>query len=392
MSQYRILSPLGAVLILLIFGACGAGGTESDLPTVSVIAESPSLLEPIENSLVDASEMFTGRDLTQTPDLDEAVTVVLENGVDTLIDQDGVYILSGDYRDVTVVVEADNDEAKVQLVLDGLTIINTDSPVIYVKTADKAFITTLETDNFLSTSGAIGTDDGTNLDAVIFSRSDLILNGIGNLTISSFEENGISSKDDLKITGGSLKVDSKHDGLEANDSIRIAAGTISINAGADALHSENDEDLSLGYIYIHGGDLSITAGDDALRGNSFIQIDGGTINVADSYEGLEATRIRISGGSLDIYSSDDGINVTGKTPGDVLLEIYGGDISVEVGEGDTDAFDANGDLAIYGGTINVTTPRSAFDVDGTLDFVGGTVTINGETVSEIPVTRGGRIR
>ena len=385
----RIVPFLWSLSILLIFGACSAVENESDMPGEPVDLQAPSLLQPIENSLVDASDMFTARDLTQIPDLDEAVALSLEDGGDTVIDRGGVYILSGDYREVTVVVDADNDEAKVQLVLDSLTITNTNAPAIYVKSADKVFITTLETDNTLSVSEAIAADGDTNLDAVIFSRSDLILNGSGNLTVLSVEENGISSKDNLKITGGSLEINSKNDGLEANDSIRIAGGVIAINAGADGLHSENNDDSSLGNIYVYKGELNITAGDDAIRGNSFIQIDGGRITVADSYEGLEATHIRISGGSLDIYSSDDGINVAAKTPSEVLLEIYDGTIGVEVGSGDTDAIDANGDMAIYGGTINVTTPRSAFDVDGTLDFAGGTVTINGVTVDEIPVTRGG---
>ena len=107
------------------------------------------------------------------------------------------------------------------------------------------------------------------------------------------------------------------------------------------------------------------------------------------YEGLEATQIKITGGNLEIYSTDDGINVTAKTSADVLLEIYDGNISVEVGRGDTDAFDANGDMSIFGGDINIKTSRSAFDVDGAVKYTGGRVSINGEVIDELPITSRG---
>ena len=51
-----------------------------------------------------------------------------------------------------------------------------------------------------------------------------------------------------------------------------------------------------------------------------------------------------------------------------------------VGSGDTDAFDANGDIYISGGTIDVTA-QSAFDFDGTAELTGGTVTVNGEQIT-----------
>ncbi|WP_379136718.1 carbohydrate-binding domain-containing protein [Paenibacillus sp. sgz500958] len=45
------------------------------------------------------------------------------------------YVLSGEVDNVTVVVDAGED-TKVQIVLDGVSIINEDAPAIYVKAAD----------------------------------------------------------------------------------------------------------------------------------------------------------------------------------------------------------------------------------------------------------------
>ncbi|MGL1890123.1 MAG: carbohydrate-binding domain-containing protein [Spirochaetaceae bacterium] len=353
----------------------------------SIIAEVLEITE-FENSIIEQGTLFTDRDLIQNPDLTDATRMLLKDGSEILIEEEGLYILEGDVVDTFIVIDVP-DNAKVQLILDNLTIINKDIPTIYVKSADKVYITTLSGNSTLSVTGKYRSNNEVNLDAVIFSKSDLVLNGIGALDILSKYGNGISSKDDLKITGGTLNIDSSLDGLEANDSIRIYNGNISIKSGADALHSENDNDPLLGYIYMQNGVLNIIAADDAIRGTSFIQIDGGNINIETCQEGIEATQILINGGTIKIYATDDGINATAKSPMDVLIEVYGGDISIKMASGDTDGFDSNGDLYIYGGTIDFE-GGSSFDADGTAELVKGDVTINGELVTELPENRQGR--
>ncbi|MEZ4813004.1 MAG: hypothetical protein R2883_05910 [Caldisericia bacterium] len=54
-------------------------------------------------------------------------------------------------------------------------------------------------------------------------------------------------------------------------------------------------------------------------------------------------------------------------------------------QGDTDAFDSNGNIYVNGGTINVNA-RSSFDPEGKAEFNGGTVIINGEEVTELPIS------
>ncbi|MBS7527648.1 carbohydrate-binding domain-containing protein [Fusibacter paucivorans] len=338
-------------------------------------------------AVLDLDNMFSDRDLEQTADTSKAVAIALTDGNDVNIFEEGVYVLSGDVENVTVTVQAD-DEAKVQLVLDGVSITNENTAPINIESADKVFIALVSDENTLSVTGEYVNTTDTNIDAVIFSKSDLVLNGTGSVTISSATANGITSKDDLKITGGTYTIAAALDAVEANDSIRIYDGIFIIDTGKDAFHSENDDDLNLGYMYIKNGNFTISAADDGMQANSIMQIDGGDIDIITSTEGIEATFVRINGGNIDIYATDDGINASDNSDYTVAIEVNGGNINVEVGPGDTDGFDANGTITINGGTIAVTA-NSAFDADVSATLNGGDVTVNGETVTELPTAQRG---
>ena len=231
------------------------------------------------------------------------------------------------------------EDAKVQLVLDGVSISNTDSSAIYVTEADKVFITTTEgSSNTLSVSGSFVADGDTNLDAVIFSKQDLVLNGLGSLNVSASEGNAITSKDDLKVTGGTytLTAESKK-GLEANDRIMIYDGNFTISAK----------------------------------------------------EGMEAIQMIIDGGDITISASDDGLNATLNSENyDVLVEINNGNIKIDMAQGDTDGIDSNGDITINGGRIEINC-QSPFDYDGTGTLNGGSITVNGEETTELTNQFGG---
>ena len=325
-------------------------------------------------------DLFTERDLLQTVDTGSAIAVTVSDGDEIRITQEGVYVLSGSAVNATVIVDA--PDAKVQLALDGLTVVNDGFPCIYCVDADKVFVTVVS-DSSLTVTGAFRADGSTNTDGVIFSRCDLVLNGTAALTISS-SENGVVCKDDLKITGGAYTITAASKAVEANDSIRVAGGSLALTAGTDGLHAENDDDDSLGYIYIGGGVLSIRAGDDAIHAATVVQIDGGELALVAA-EGIEATYVQINGGTLSIQASDDGINAANKSSAcRIAVEINGGEITVVMGAGDTDGVDSNGDIIVNGGTITVT-GNSTFDYDGTAQYNGGTIIVNGQQIDYIPI-------
>ena len=387
MKKRMIIAMLSATVLL---AACGQAASENSKTVESAkqTVSSEVSIEQLSSSgtdsgrsvEIDSSDQFTERDMQQTPDLSDAEYITVSDGKDITIDSEGVYVLSGNAANVTVYVEAD-DQDKVQLVLDGLSISNTDSPCIYVKSADKVFITTVSDDNELTVSGSFSSDGDTNTDAVIFSKDDLVLNGSGYLGITSLD-NGISGKDDIKLTGGTIEIACSGSAVEAHDEILIADGCIKITKCNDGLHAEDNDDDTTGYIYIAGGTINIQAADDGIHATTIVKIDDGDITLTAA-EGIEGTQIEISGGTIDITASDDGINAAQKSSSlSPLFELNGGNVNIAMGTGDTDGVDSNGDIRINGGTISIT-GQSTFDYDGKAEYNGGTIIENGEETNTI---------
>ena len=359
------------LIVLLLLSACSAGtqnSKQTDAQTNGSASSAPNI----------STDVFTDRDLAQTADLSGAASITVSNNGSDTISSEGVYVLSGTACNYTLYVIAGSD-AKVQLVLDGVSITNDSTPCIIVNTADKVFLTTTDSENTMAVTGAFSGDE----DAVVYSRDDLTLNGVGTLTVISAEGNGVSGKDDVKITGGTYGITSGKDAIEANDSISICGGDLTVASRKDGLHSEYSKDDTLGSVYISGGTLNISVAADAIQANSSIVIDGGTMNLSGR-EGIEATYVQINDGEITIEATDDGINASSKsslfsTP---TIEITGGTLTITMAAGDTDAVDANGNLIITGGRIDITA-QLAFDFDGTVTFTGGTVYVNGSQMTQI---------
>ena len=377
---------IAATMLAASLTACSSGGDGSSAAagstSDSAASTSQSIINTANNADTSSTTVFTERDMTQSVDTTDSKTITMSDGKNVTITEAGVYEIKGSAKDAEIIVDA-ADDAKVQLVLNGVTLTNSSLPCVYVKNADKVFVTTQKgTTNALSVTGTFSADGNTKTDAVIFSKDDLVLNGEGMLNISS-TDNGISGKDDIKITGGTLSIDCASDAIETNDDISVADGYITINSQKDGLHAENDEVNTQGSIYIGGGTLNINASSDGIQGTTTVVIDGGTINISSS-EGIEATNVTINDGDITIEASDDGINATNKsTAASIAVTINGGSIKINMGAGDTDGIDSNGDIYITGGTVDIS-GQSCCDYDGKAEKTGGTLIINGTETDTIP--------
>ena len=394
---YQRIAIVPIVALGLAVAGCNkqaVNGTATTAPTTNTATttttQKNTTLNYSKNSPLDTTNMFTQTDLTQTVDTTNAKKITLEDGKDVTIDTAGTYVITGSATNSTVIVNASAD-AGVHLVFDNVSITNTNKPAVYTVNAKNVYVTTTQNStNNLKVTGEFTEDNGDDIDAVIFAKTNITLNGLGTLNIDS-SANGVASNNDLKVTGGTYNVNTTKHGFKALNSIRIADGTFNINATKDGFHSENEDDSATGYVYIAGGNFTINSEDDGIQGTTITEIDGGTFDI-NAVEGIEGTYVQINDGTIKIYATDDGINASEKaTNYDVQIEINGGNLDIIMAEGDTDALDANGTLTINGGNINITA-QFAFDFDLTASLNGGTVIVNGTQVTSITnsMMEGGR--
>ena len=385
-------------LSLCLLAGCGGTSNSTGTDTVNTTADSAD----VDFSQAD-EDMFTDRDRRTEYDESNGVLIQLNgtsatassgsvkiSGTTITITEEATYIISGTLDNGMIIVNAP-DTAKLQLVLNGVSINSETSAPIYILEADKVFLTLADgTENVLSNGGTFTAIDENNIDAVIFSKQDLTLNGDGSLTVTSPAGHGIVCKDDLVVTSGTYTVNSASHGLDANDSVRITGETnITIDAGKDGIHCENTDAANLGFIYISNGTMNIEAEGDGIAAGAYVQVENGTFDLlagggsvngsnassgnyggfmsgggrggmrpggsqnttnttdenSTSMKGVKAaSSILINGGAFNIDSADDSVH------SDASVTINGG--AFEIASGD-DAIHAEDTLTITAGTINI---------------------------------------
>ena len=280
-----------ALSMTAVAGCTGTKSSTGNVVSSETEVNAEETVAQSETGTISSTDMFTERDLAGTYEESGAVYVTLSgdgitgetdgvaiNGQTVTITAEGTYIFSGTLSEGQIVVDADN--AKVQIVFDNVDITCASSAAVYVKSAEKVFVTLAEgAQNTLRNTDEYVAIDDNNIDAVIFAKSDLTLNGTGSLTIVSAEGHGIVSKDDLKITGGTYDITAAGHALSGKDSVRIADGTFILTAEKDGIHAENADDEEKGYIYIADGDFTITSDGDGMDASSIVQIEDGTFDI-----------------------------------------------------------------------------------------------------------------
>ena len=376
------------------------------------------------NAAAKETQLFSDRDLSGEYDAAACERITLSDagcttdskkvtidGSVITITGEGDYLLEGALSDGRIVVDVDKNE-KVQLVLNGVALTAKTSAAIYVKKADKVFITLADgTKNTLANGGTFEAVDDNNIDAVIFSKDDLTLNGTGELSVNAPAGHGIVSKNDLVVTNGTYEITASSHGMTGKDSVAVADGNFYITAGKAAVKSVNDDDLTQGNVSITGGAFTLSAGSDGITALNELNISGGRIVIDALNEGLEARVLNLSGGELEITAQDDGLNATdkrtdidtgtntetdaetaadteknfrggskGKSHPQASIKISGGVIRIDA-EGD--GVDSNGSFYMSGGELYVAGPSSggdsALDYDIEASISGGIVVAAGQS-------------
>ena len=390
---------LACITAVTVLTGCGLSFSTSaearsltpDADSASVLTES-SVLPAIAELSADIDTDVSKRDASGEYDASKAV--YLEPGDDLTITEAGTYILSGTYTDQMVVVDAGSED-KIQIVLDSAEIANADGPAIYIRSADKVFITAADgTENLLSDGTDYTLTDGeTELDAAVFSRDDLTLNGAGTLTIHGNFKHGVVSKDDLVITVTSLTVEAENTALHGKDCVKISNAEVTVTAGTDGIRSDNGTDADRGFVSLANSTVTVTAEKDGIQAETYflsedsdVTITSGTYTGAqtakgwggfpgqessssssssESYKGVKAgVEIVINGGTWTVESEDDALHTNGD------LTITSGSFTLRSGD---DAIHANETLTITGGTLDITAYEG---IEGTCILIsGGDITI-----------------
>ena len=390
-KRLKKILPVILIIAILLTGCTSANTGADENAAGSAVTETAALLNAVVSptSEVVVDPEFTENDLKTDYEESTAAHITLDgsdiqvegagasakDGVLT-ISKAGTYVIAGELSDGQIIVDA-GDEDKVRIVLNGVSINCSDNAPIYVKNADKVFITLNDnTVNTLTDKSEYAQNDENTVDGVIFSKADMTINGEGTLNITANYKHGIVSKDDLVITGGIFHITSVKDAFNGEDCIKIKDGVFNLSSSnGNGFSSKNDEDTTKGYVYILGG----------------------TINITNSVEGIEGTAIIVEGGIIDLTSRDDGFNAASASTteneiGDAMgpgggamgndencyLSISGGTIKVNASG---DGLDSNGSIYISGGNISVSGPTSggngSLDYNGTADISGGTVAVAG---------------
>ena len=407
----RVLSLL--LIVLLLCTACQQPKEEAATPDQKEETTQTDTADP--NFAEKEEEMFSEQDQNASYDASSAVQVELKgnsiavqgggttvSGSTVTLTRAGTYLVFGTLEDGMILVDA-GDQAEVQIVLQGASVTNATSAPLYVKNADKVFVTLADgTANTLANGGTFTPIDGNNIDAALYSKQDLTLSGNGSLTVTSPAGHGISTKDNLAVTGGTYTVQSAAHGLDANDSIRISAGNLTLAAGKDGIHAENTDDAALGFVYISGGTFDIDAEGDGISAGNSLQIQGGTFDLVTgggSENGQKESSDRwgamgggmggpgggMGGGrpnkpgyrstsvsaSAETEGEDSSTSMKGLKSGSEM-KLSGGTFTMDCAD---DAIHSNGSVLLEGGAFTVATGDDGIHADATLTITAGTVNI-----------------
>ena len=312
---------------------------------------------------------------------------------------------STEYASLNVKKEATGDAT---LYLDGLSLKSQFTAALTIKknSTKQVFVEALTgtvntlADSALNNADTYGpTDEGGNGSNQYYAESavikgktaaNLTIRGGGTLNISAAAKNGvkIGANGYLTVEGSNLTVTAPNAGLSSENELYITGGTIALTTTGDAIKAADDTD-EIGRVYISDGDITVHSNDEGILAREKVDISGGTLNITAAGDGIKAENstsvsgdIDISGGGFTIVTTGDGI--TGFN-----VVISGGVFNITCANGYTNTsyngdnpntpsakcIKAEIDETITGGAFTLSAPDDALHSDGNLTIEGGTFDI-----------------
>lgn len=347
---------LGVLCAALLLGACGpAAAQKEETKEVQIKLKGDSVSVSGGGARVDGT------------------TVTIASG--------GEFRVTGSLDNGQLIVDTGDEAMDVYLTLDGASIANAAGAALYVKQAKNVYLSTAQdTKNMLvsGTEADMEKYDGTQDGAALFSEDDLKIDGEGELEIRGYINNGVTCKDDLDVTGGTLVVLAAGNGLRGSESVEIKGGEIRVTAGNDGIKSSSSAKAGKGFVTISGGTVAVIAQGDGVSAETVLTLSGGDVTVDAQGTGLEQsskalkanTELVISGGMLELSAIEDAISCDGNVTisGGTQRVITAGD-GVQAGEKGSGV----GDITISGGELSISAERRALNARGSLTLNGGRI-------------------
>ena len=199
----------------------------------------------------------------------------------TSISEATVYSISGSFKG-NIIIDV-GDEYKFDLELNGFSLVcDSTNPVIVISGDEVTIKAKKETKNYIyDTRSAIDSAAENVYSGAIHSNVDLEISGKGDLTVVSENNNGIHSKDNLKVKNLTLFVASIDNALKGNDGVDIIGGNTTLIASCgDSIKTTNsgisEKGNQRGNVTISGGTHTLYAACDGIDAAYNVNIDDDT--------------------------------------------------------------------------------------------------------------------
>jgi len=285
----------------------------------------------------------------------------------------GVYVLDGTLSDGQIRVES-ADAQPVRLVLNGVDIHSKTTAPLFIRSCEKAILTLATgSENRLSDAADAVFEDVENEEpsGTLFSKSDLVINGDGALTVTAAFRDGIVSRDGLTLDGGRVTVDAADDAVMGRDFVLVRGGTYALTAQGDGIKSTNDGGETVGCIAVEGGNVTIDSQKDGIQATSSLTMNGATVTVTAGgghQNGAANTAFDFGWGRQSTDSESAGKGLKAGTS----LTVSGGTISVDAAD---DAVHSNGTIVMAGGQLTAASGDDGVHADTSVTVQAGTLTV-----------------